>query len=454
MPRPSFRRLQTRQITSASSRRSIQCSRGLAPGAPGGSGELRKNPPLLSVWPSAGRSCVEKVSRRAYAAGVHSHFPAARLLPGDLRPLYEKVVAGGRVGEEEALLLFRHPDLNALGTIANVLRERKNGNFATYIRNLYVNYSNVCILSCQFCAFGAKKRDVHAFELSIAEMSQKVRAGLAQGITEVHMVGGLHPTLPAGWYVELLQTLRSLDPNLFLKAFTAIEIRHLAERIFKKTVPETLEILRSAGLGAITGGGAEIFDPGVRDRICRGKETAEEWLEVHETWHRMGMRSTATMLFGHVETIEQRVDHLRRLRELQDRTGGFTAFIPFAFVPETTAMAHIRPASAVEELRTLAVSRIYLDNFDHITAYWISFGLPLAALALNYGVDDLHGTIMEEKIFHMAGAKTPKGQTQAAFEKAIREAGRIPVARDTWYRRLEPGAAPTVNPVSVPGVPA
>jgi aminodeoxyfutalosine synthase len=362
--------------------------------------------------------------------------------------LYEKVVAGVRIGEEEALVLFGHRDLNAIGTIANVLRERKNGEYATYIRNLYVNYSNVCILSCQFCAFGAKKRDSHAFESSIGEMAAKVRQGLAQGITEVHMVGGLHPTLAAGWYVELIETLRALDPNLFIKAFTAIEIRHLAERVFKKGIPETLEILRSAGLGAITGGGAEIFEHAVRDRICRGKESAEEWLEVHEIWHRMGMRSTATMLFGHVESLEQRVDHLRRLRELQDRTGGFTAFIPFAFVPETTDMAHIPPATAAEELRTLAVSRIFLDNFDHITAYWVSFGLPLAALALNYGVDDLHGTIMEEKIFHMAGAKTPVGQTQAAFEKAILEAGRTPVARDTWYRRLAPREAGS-TPVGV-----
>ncbi len=381
---------------------------------------------------------------------MHSYFPAARLIPGDLRPLYEKVVAGVRVGEEEALVLFAHRDLNAIGIIANVLRERKNGDFATYIRNLYVNYSNVCILSCQFCAFGAKKRDPHAFESSIGEMAARVRQGLAQGITEVHMVGGLHPTLSAGWYLELLETLRGLDPKLFIKAFTAIEIRHLAERVFKKGIAETLEILRSAGLGAITGGGAEIFDPGVRDRICRGKESAEEWLEVHEIWHRMGMRSTATMLFGHVESLEQRVDHLRRLRELQDRTGGFTAFIPFAFVPETTDMAHIPPVTAAEELRTLAVSRIYLDNFDHITAYWVSFGLPLAALSLSYGVDDLHGTIMEEKIFHMAGAKTPLGQTQAAFEKAILEAGRTPVARDTWYRRLTPSAADCAPVAALP----
>lgn len=368
----------------------------------------------------------------------------ARLLPSDLLPIYEKVSAGVRLDENEAVFLLQHKDLNALGTLANIPRERKNGNVATYIRNLYVNYSNHCILSCQFCAFSAKKRDPHAFELSIEQIAAKVKVGLGQGITEVHMVGGLHPTLPASWYIELLQTLRALDPNLFLKAFTAIEIRHLADRIFKKPLLETLSLLKEAGLGALTGGGAEIFDQGVRDRICRGKETAPEWLEVHETWHGMGMRSTATMLFGHVETLAQRVEHLRLLRELQDRTAGFTAFIPFAFVPETTDLAHIPPTTAADELRTLAVSRLYLDNFDHITAYWISFGLPLASLALNYGVDDLHGTIMEEKIFHMAGAKTPQAQSEAAFEKAIREAGRDPVPRDTWYRRLAP--SPRVEP--------
>jgi aminodeoxyfutalosine synthase len=371
---------------------------------------------------------------------AQSSLISARLLPPDLRPVYDRVVAGERIGEDAALSLFHHRDLNALGVIANVLRERHNGNYATYIRNLYVNYSNVCILSCQFCAFGAKKRDPHAFELAIGEMAEKVKTGLGQGITEVHMVGGLHPTLPASWYLELLTTLRALDPDLFIKAFTAIEIRHLAERIFKKPIAETLGELKAAGLGAITGGGAEIFDAGVRDRICRGKESAEEWLEVHETWHGMGMRSTATMLYGHVETLEQRVEHLRLLRDAQDRTGGFTAFIPFAFVPETTDMGHIVPATAADELRTLAVSRIYLDNFEHITAYWISYGLPLASLALNYGVDDLHGTIMEEKIFHMAGAKTPVGQSQEAFIKAILEAGRDPVARDTWYRKLVPEA--------------
>jgi aminodeoxyfutalosine synthase len=373
---------------------------------------------------------------------------SAKLIPRSLRGIYDKVVASERIDEAEGLELYRSKELNALGVIANVVRERKNGNVATYIHNQYINYSNLCILSCQFCAFGARKRDAHAFELSIDEIVSKVERALTFGITEIHMVGGLHPTLPAQWYLDLLHRLRALDSNLFIKAFTAIEARHLSERIFKKPLRETLEILRSAGLGALTGGGAEIFDQGVRDQICRGKETAEEWLEVHRTWHRLGMRSTSTMLFGHIETYEQRIDHLRQLRALQDETHGFTGFVPFACVPETTAMAHIKPATAFEELCNLAVCRIFLDNFDHITAYWVSLGLPLGALALNYGVDDLHGTIMEEKIFHMAGATTPTQQTAVALERAIREAGRIPMQRDTWYRRIaptwraEPAAAP------------
>jgi aminodeoxyfutalosine synthase len=361
---------------------------------------------------------------------------AAKLIPPSLRRVYDKVLGNERISEAEGIELYRSRNLNALGAIANVVRERKNGNVATYIHNQYINYSNLCILSCQFCAFGARKRDAHAFELSSDEIVEKVRRALSFGITEIHMVGGLHPTLPPSWYLDLLQRLRALDQNLFIKAFTAIEARHLAERVFKLPLRETLEQLRAAGLGALTGGGAEIFDQGVRDRICRGKESAEEWADAHRTWHQMGMRSTATMLFGHVETIEHRVDHLRRLRELQDETGGFTGFVPFACVPETTAMAHIKPATAFEELCNLAISRIFLDNFDHITAYWVSLGLPLGALALNYGVDDLHGTIMEEKIFHMAGATTPTQQTALALERAIREAGRVPMQRDTWYRRI------------------
>ena len=376
--------------------------------------------------------------------GRRGHCPGPRmnylLIPKELRPIAEKVEARQRISEADALTLYRSNDLNALGMIANVVRERKNGNFATYIHNRYINYSNICVLSCQFCAFAAKKRDAHAFEYAIDEIIRVVRDALRLGVTEVHMVGGLHPTLRKDWYLGLLRELHALDPDLHIKAFTAIEIRHLAQRIFRMPIRDTLEILREAGLGSITGGGAEIFDPVVRDTICRGKETAAEWLDVHRTWHGMGGRSTCTMLYGHIETLAHRVDHLRQLRELQDETGGFTGFVPFAFEPQTTVLSHIKAASAFEQLRNLAVSRIYLDSIDHLTAYWVSLGLPLAQVSLSYGVDDLHGTILEEKIFHMAGATTPQQQSVAALEHAIREAGREPIQRDSFYRHLPASA--------------
>jgi aminodeoxyfutalosine synthase len=372
-------------------------------------------------------------------------FTSIRLVPQELRSICDKILASERINEEEAARLYRSTDINALGLIANIVRERKNGNRATYILNRYVNYSNICILSCQFCAFGARKRDPHAFELAIPEIVETTRQSLQLGITEVHMVGGLHPTLPGEWYLNLLRSLRALDSGLHIKAFTAIEVRHLAERIFKTPLRETLQRLRDVGLNSLTGGGAEIFDPIIRDKICRGKETAEEWKEVHRLWHQMGGRSTCTMLFGHIETVEHRVDHLRQLRELQDETGGFTGFVPFAFVPETTELKHIKPASGLDQLRNLAVSRIYLDNFDHITGYWIAMTLPLAQISLNYGVDDLHGTLMEEKIFHMAGSKTPQEQTKATLERTIREAGREPMQRDSYYRPIRESLFPPLE---------
>jgi aminodeoxyfutalosine synthase len=366
------------------------------------------------------------------------NFTSSRLISPAFQDIYKKVLDGERINEQQALTLFRSNDLNSLGQIANLVRERKNGNRASYILNRYINYSNICVLSCQFCAFGARRRDPHAFEMAIPEIESAARNALDQGITEIHMVGGLHPSLPAEWYIKLLETLRALDEQLHLKAFTAIEIRHLAERIFRLPIPDTLETLRRAGLNSLTGGGAEIFDPEIRDKICRGKETAEEWKEVHRIWHGMGERSTCTMLFGHIESLEQRVDHLRQLRELQDETHGFIGFVPFAFVPQTTELAYIRPASALDQLKTLAVSRIYLDNFDHITGYWIAMSLPLAQVSLSYGVDDLHGTLMEEKIFHMAGATTPQEQTVASLERTIREAHREPIQRDSYYVPIRP----------------
>lgn len=361
-----------------------------------------------------------------------------RLLAPELRPICEKVQAGERISDEDGLVLYASRDLNGIGGIANIVRERINGNVATFIHNRYINYSNVCLLSCQFCAFGAKKRESHAFEMAVPEIVGTVRDALKLGITEIHMVGGLHPTLKGEWYLDLLRSLRALDPDLIIKAFTAVEVRHLAERIFKMPIRETLELLRENGLGAITGGGAEIFDPEIREKICRGKENADEWAEVHRIWHEMGENSTCTMLYGHIEEARHRVDHLRRLRELQDETGGFTGFIPFAFEPDGArpVLKGIPHATAYEELRNLAISRIYLDNIPHITAYWISLGLPLAQLSLNYGVDDLHGTIIEEKIFHMAGAKTPQQQTVDALEKAIREAGRDAMQRNSFYERI------------------
>jgi aminodeoxyfutalosine synthase len=363
----------------------------------------------------------------------------AALARAGLSDIAEKVFAAQRLTDEEGLRLFAVRDLNALGYLANHVRERKNGNVATYVLNLYLNYSNVCILSCQFCAFARRPHEKEGqFTYDIEEMVRQASEAYGRGITEVHIVGGLHPKLPFDFYLAMIRSLKAACPELCVKAFTAIEIRHLAERIAKKSIRGTLEALREAGLNSLTGGGAEIFADEVRDQICRGKENAEEWLEVHRTWHQMGERSTCTMLYGHVETMAQRIDHLRRLRELQDETHGFTALVPFAFEPQHNRLTHLGRVSAFEDLRTLAVARLYLDNFDHITAYWISLGLPLAQVALSYGVDDLHGTIQQEKIFHMAGSNTPQGQTTAALERAIREAGRIPSQRNTFYNRMHP----------------
>ncbi len=378
-------------------------------------------------------------------------FMEAAVARAGLSDIAEKVFAAQRLTDEEGLRLYGVRDLNVLGYLANHVRERKNGNVATYVLNLYLNYSNICILSCQFCAFARRPHEKDGqFTYDIAEMARQAAEAYAQGITEVHIVGGLHPKLPFSYYLEMIRALKEACLNLTVKAFTAIEIRHLAERIAKKPIRETLELLRDAGLNSLTGGGAEIFAPEVRDQICRGKESAEEWLEVHRLWHQMGERSTCTMLYGHVETPAQRIDHLRRLRELQDETHGFTALVPFAFEPQHNRLTHLGRVSAFEDLRNLAVARLYLDNFDHITAYWISLGLPLAQVALSYGVDDLHGTIQQERIFHMAGSETPQGQTTASLERAIREAGRIPVQRNTFYQRLPPAPALTPLPDGEP----
>ena len=351
----------------------------------------------------------------------------------ELKDIFSKVEAQQRIDAADCLRLFQSNDLATIGTMANLVRERKNGNRAYYILNRHINYSNLCILDCDFCAFYRRRRDAGAYEYNLPEMIAKAQEALQLGITELHIVGGLHPSFKWEYYVEMLQALQALDPRLHLKAFTAIEIKHLAW-VGKRTIPATLAALREAGLGSLTGGGAEIFDPAVRQVICHAKETAEEWLTVHRTWHQMGGRSTCTMLIGHVETPAQRVDHLRQLRELQDETGGFTAFVPLAFHPENTKLAHLPGPSGYDLLKTLAIARLYLDNIDHLKAYWILMGLKLAQVSLSYGVDDLDGTIIEEKIYHMAGAQTPQQMAQAELVRVIRESGREPVQRDSLYQ--------------------
>ena len=353
-----------------------------------------------------------------------------------LRDIYEKVAAGTRISDDDALRLFQTRDINALGAIADLVRERKNGNRASYILNRYINYSNYCILSCQFCAFARKKRDADGFQYTVEEMVQMAREASQVGLTELHIVGGLHPSLPFSYYTEMLKALKHVDPKLQLKCFTAIEILHLAW-LAKKDVRQTLQELKAAGLDSLTGGGAEIFRKEVRSAIAKGKESADEYLDVHRTWHKLGGRSTCTMLYGHVETLEDRVDHLRQLRALQDETHGFTGFIPLAYHPENNNIPVQTKPTGFDSLRTIAISRIYLDNFPHITAYWIGLGMRLAQVALSYGADDIHGTIVEERIFHMAGASSPQLQTEADMIKAIREAGRVPVQRNTFYEPVK-----------------
>lgn len=367
---------------------------------------------------------------------------------GSLASIYEKVAGGERISEADALALFESKDLNGLAAIADLARQKRTGNRGTYILNRYINYSNYCILSCEFCSFARKKRDADGFQFSIPEIVAKGREAVEAGVSELHIVGGLHPSLPFSYYTEMLQALAQLNPRPHLKCFTAIEILHLAW-LARKTVEETLNALKEAGLDSLTGGGAEIFRKEIRQTIARGKESAEEYLDVHRKWHRMGAHSTCTMLYGHIESLADRVDHLQKLRALQDETKGFVGFIPLPYQPENNNIPVDHAPTGFDTLRTIAVARAYLDNFEHITAYWVGLGLRLAQVALSYGADDLHGTIHEEHIFHMAGARSPQLQSETEMIQAIREAGRTPARRDSHYCVVkvwdepEPAPAPT-----------
>ncbi len=355
-----------------------------------------------------------------------------------LLPIYEKVEAGERVSFEEGIQLYETPDILTVGRMANIIRERKNGNRAYYNINQHIDYSNVCVFHarCHFCAFARKNVQTDgAFELTPEQFLEKARFSFENGCTEIHSVGGLHPKLPFEYYLELLRILRREMPQVHLKFFTAVEIHHLA-RMAGLSVRETLIALREAGLDSIPGGGAEIFHEDVRAQICPGKLSAEGWLDVMRQAHELGIPTNATMLYGHVEKPPHSVDHLIRLRELQDETGGFVTFIPLAFHPENTRMAHLPPTTGLTDLRNIAVSRLMLDNFDHIKAYWIMLGIKLAQVSLSFGADDIDGTVTEEKITHAAGAVTPEALTVEEIVRYIREAGREPVERDTLYNEI------------------
>jgi aminodeoxyfutalosine synthase len=352
-----------------------------------------------------------------------------------LADITEKITAGERIGPEDGLFLHDEVDLLTLGRLANVVRERKNGNLAFYNTNIHLNPTNVCVYRCTFCAFRADLKAEKAYTFTDDMIRQRVREAEQAGATEIHVVGGLHHQKPFDWYVNVIRVIRETSDRLHIKAWTPVEI-HWFGHLTKKSYRWVLEQMIDAGLGSMPGGGAEIFDEEIRSQICEHKADATSWFDIHREAHNLGLRTNATMLYGHLEAGRHRIDHLCQLRELQDETGGFQTFIPLAFHPENTGLDHITKPSGLTDLRVIAVSRIMLDNFDHIKAYWIMLGEQTAQIALSFGADDLDGTVVHELIYHDAGAKTPEGLTVDHLHRLIEEAGREPVERDTLYRRV------------------
>jgi aminodeoxyfutalosine synthase len=354
-----------------------------------------------------------------------------------MNEIRSKTEAGERLSAADGEFLFSNAaDLNEVGQLANLVRERKNGNVAYYNINTHLNPTNICVYRCVFCAFRSDLRDPKGYVMSDLQVLERGREAVENGCTEMHIVGGLHHQKSFEWYLNLIRVLHDAYPTLHLKGWTGVEIDWFAH-LTKKSVRWILEQLIDAGLGSLPGGGAEIFHPEVRDMICEHKADASAWLDIHRTAHQLGLRTNATMLYGHIENAYHRVDHLVRLRELQDETGGFQTFIPLAFHPENTGLDQISKAGSLVDLRTMAVSRLMLDNFDHIKAYWIMLGIGTAQVALSYGADDLDGTVRHELIYHDAGATTPEMLSTEDICRLIREAGREPVERDTLYHRIE-----------------
>ncbi|MCC6124468.1 MAG: aminofutalosine synthase MqnE [Pirellulales bacterium] len=353
-----------------------------------------------------------------------------------LSTIRKKVESGDRLSAMEGEFLYRPDvDLHAVGELADIVRRRINGNRAYYNLNAHLNPTNICAYRCALCAYSRDDDDRQAYVLSMDKILRRGQEANASGCTELHIVGGSHPEKPYEWYVQIIRELHAAFPRLHLKAWTAVEIDWFS-KIAKRSVKAVLEEMISAGLGSMPGGGAEIFDPEVRTQICPRKADAQTWLSVHRAAHGLGLKTNASMLYGHLEGVEHRIDHLLRLRQLQDVTGGFQAFVPLAFHPKNTQLEYLPGPSALDDLRAAAVSRLMLDNFAHIKAYWISLGIGTAQTALAYGADDLDGTVAQEKIHHAAGAKTPESLSLADLRALIAETGREPVERDSIYRAV------------------
>ncbi len=353
-----------------------------------------------------------------------------------LIPIAEKVFAEERLNFDDGVSLYRSPDILAVGWLANWVREKMHGDIAYFNVNRHINPTNVCVAACRLCAFGRKKDASGAYTMALEEAWQRAAEGYSEAVTEFHLVGGLHPDLQLEYFLDLICGLKQRFPKVHIKAFTMVEIAYLAKRS-KLSIRETIEKLKASGVDSMPGGGAEIFADRVRHIICDHKIDGGEWLETARIAHQLGMRSNATMLYGHVENDEDRVDHLTRLRALQDETGGFQTFIPLAFHPDHTALDHLPRTSGMTDIRQIAVGRLMLDNFGHIKAYWQMMTAKIAQIALRFGADDIDGTVIEEKIYHDAGAETPQGMRRVDLVRLITEAGRIPVERDTLYRAVE-----------------
>src|SRR5262245_61005216 len=348
-----------------------------------------------------------------------------------LQPVRDKVLSGKRLSFEDGVALYQSHDLLAIGALANHVREQRHADKAYFVWNTHINHTNVCVATCDFCAFAAKKGEDRAYTMSLDEIFANVEA-LPKPVREVHIVGGLHPDLPWSYFLDMMRGIKKARPDIHIKAFTAVEI-FFFHRLYRMSVERVLAELKEAGLDSLPGGGAEIFAKETRDKIIQGKADAGQWLAVMREAHRQGIPTNATMLYGHIESVEDRVDHLLRLRALQDETGGFVTYIPLAFQPWEAPAMKLPETTGFEDLKAIAVRRLLLDNFPHIKSYWIMIGPRLAQVGLSFGADDLDGTVTEEKIAHDAGAQTAQSMTVYELCRLIREAGRRPVERDTVF---------------------